>query len=309
MNTSDEKYENHLNLKELVRADRNADRENKEQLVICFDLQKVITVPQSFVNNFYYKRKINIYNLTAHDSIDKKGYCAVWDEKTCGRSANDIASSLYLILEKIVSKHSNVESLILWSDSCISQNKNSIISYALINFIKIDQQINQILMKFSVPGHGCVQEVDNIHSLIEKTLRKSEVFSLNTIARLIENSNRKNSYNVIKMEKENFKDFQSCSKIFNFQQIPFSKIFQIRFTRSYFEINYRLSPDSDFINVNIREYRRSFRNSSNTARNEIPDPKINRAKNIISQEKKKDIISMMPWAPEVDKNYLKSFCN
>jgi hypothetical protein len=52
--------------------------------------------------------------------------------------------------------------------------------------MKIDPQINEILMKFSVPGHGCVQEVDNSHSLIEKTLRKSGVFSLNTIARLIE---------------------------------------------------------------------------------------------------------------------------
>jgi hypothetical protein len=58
--------------------------------------------------------------------------------------------------------------------------------------------------------------------------------------------------------------------------------------------------------MNIREYRRSLRNSSKTDRNEIPIPD---PKNIISQEKKKDIISMMPWAPEVDKNYLKSFCN
>ncbi len=35
--------------------------------------------------------------------------------------------------------------------------------------------------------------------------------------------------------------------------------------------------------------------------------KLIKQKNIISQEKKKDIISMMPWAPEVDKNYLKIF--
>jgi hypothetical protein len=58
--------------------------------------------------------------------------------------------------------------------------------------------------------------------------------------------------------------------------------------------------------MNIREYRRSLRNSSKTDRNEIPIPD---PKNIISQEKKKDIISMMPWAPEVDKNYLNGFCN
>jgi hypothetical protein len=98
-------------------------------------------------------------------------------------------------------------------------------------------------MKFSVPGHGCFQEVDNIYSIIEKTLRISEVFSLNTIARLTENSNRKSSYNVINMEKRKFQGFQSCSKIFNFQQIHFFKLFQIRFTRNYFEINHRLSPD------------------------------------------------------------------
>ncbi len=88
------------------------------------------------------------------------------------------------------------------------------------------------------------------------------------------------------MEKENFKDFQSCSKIFNFQQIHFFKIFQIRFTRNYFEINHRLSPDFDFINVNIREYRRSFRNSSNTDRNEIPDSKINETKKYYLTRKK-----------------------
>jgi hypothetical protein len=106
-------YQNHLKLRDLIKADRKLDRENIAKLVVCFDLEKVITCLQSFVNNFYYKRKINCYNLTAHDSIKKQGYCAVWDEKTCGRSGNDIASALLTILEKIIDNHSNIDSFTL----------------------------------------------------------------------------------------------------------------------------------------------------------------------------------------------------
>jgi hypothetical protein len=38
--------------------------------------------------------------------------------------------------------------------------------------------------------------------------------------------------------------------------------------------------------VNIREYRRSFRNGSNTDRDEIPDPKINKTKKYYLTRKK-----------------------
>ncbi len=49
--------------------------------------------------------------LTAHNSIDKNGYCAIWDEKTCGRTANDVSSALYIIVEKIVSKYQNINNM------------------------------------------------------------------------------------------------------------------------------------------------------------------------------------------------------
>jgi hypothetical protein len=155
LKTSDEVFENHLKLKETVNNERKPNRLNrKKKLVLCFDLQKVITCPQSFVNNFYYKRKI--YNLTAHNSIDKNGYCAIWDEKTCGRTANNISSALHIILEKILSKYQNINNITLWSDSCVEQNKNSIMTFAMTNFTKNHFQINEIMLKFSTPGHGCV---------------------------------------------------------------------------------------------------------------------------------------------------------
>jgi hypothetical protein len=113
-------------------------------------------------------------------------------------------------------------------------------------------------MKFSTPGHGCVQEVDNIHSFIKKVFNDSKYFSLKTFKGLIENSNRKNPYKVIEMQSENFFDYQSCAKLFNYKSIPFSKVFQIRLTRNFFEDEYRLNPTSDLINANIRHYESSL---------------------------------------------------
>ncbi len=114
---NDNNYENHLLLKNSVRTDRNNDRKNEDLLTVCFDLQRVITCPQSFVNNLYYKRKIAVYNLTAHESISKTVYCALWDESVCGRSGNDIASAIFAILEKICEKYSNISAINLWCDS------------------------------------------------------------------------------------------------------------------------------------------------------------------------------------------------
>jgi hypothetical protein len=272
MNNSDIIYQNHLKLKDLIRNDRNIDRNNKNKLVISFDLQKVITIPQSSVNNFYYKRKINVYNLTASESLSKSGYCAVWDEKTCGRTGSDIASALVAILNEILSKYNSIENLTLWSDSCIGQNKNSLITYALTHLIKNYPNLKEVILKFSVPGHGCVQEVDNIHSLIEKSFRNEEIFSLEKVCDLIKNAKRKNPLTVIELKKDDFKDYQTCAKLFNYKSIPFTKIFQLKITQNLFEIEFRSSPDSNFITANIRNYERSSKMNVNIEKIDFPDP-------------------------------------
>ena len=50
-----------------------------------------------------------------------------------GRGSNEIASALTLVLEKVVEKFP--ESLTLWSDSCVPQNRNSIMCFALKKFL------------------------------------------------------------------------------------------------------------------------------------------------------------------------------
>ncbi len=60
----------------------------------------------------------------------------------------------------------------------------------------------EIIIKFLAQGYDCGQEVDNICSLIEKNLKKSEVFSINKLSEIIKSAKRRNSFIVIEMKSE-----------------------------------------------------------------------------------------------------------
>ena len=73
------------------------------------------------------------------------------------------------MLKNIVKDIPYINKIILWSDSCVPLNKNSIMSLALLNFLKpVDSEKFEIIeQKFSEPGHGNLQEIDTAHGVIE----------------------------------------------------------------------------------------------------------------------------------------------
>nr|CAI5865599.1 unnamed protein product [Callosobruchus analis] len=160
-------YENHIKEKDAMRRERNKERENKDIPVLCFDLENVLTCPRAAIKKSFYKSKYNVYNMTAHLSVDKTVYCAMWPETLHGRTGNDMASAIYKILNEVLQAHTEFTELILWSYSCVPQNRNSLMSFAVSHIIQRFPNIEKITMKFSVPGHSCIQEVDVVHSVIE----------------------------------------------------------------------------------------------------------------------------------------------
>lgn len=154
-------YDSHIVEKTAMRTLLNSHREAKNALVVCFDLQNVINVPYADISSFFYKRKLTIYNLTAHTSINKKGYCAIWTEAMSGRDGNDIASAFIRILTEVVKDYPNEKDIIVWSDSCVPQNRNQIISFAIMVFLRSNwHNVNTVSLHYSTPGHSAVQEVD-----------------------------------------------------------------------------------------------------------------------------------------------------
>lgn len=94
---SKQKYVSHIAGKTSTKLERDTDR-TSQKAVLCFDMQNVLCCPRANVSNFFYKRKLNVFNLTAHLSINKCAYNAVWPENLAGRGANEISSALVKIL-------------------------------------------------------------------------------------------------------------------------------------------------------------------------------------------------------------------
>lgn len=96
-----EEYDNHVKEKEATRNEKRKDRENNSTALLVFDLQNVLSCPQADISNFYYKSKLNVYNLTAILSTTKQVYCAIWHEILMGRVGNDLASAVIRILKTV----------------------------------------------------------------------------------------------------------------------------------------------------------------------------------------------------------------
>ena len=158
-----DEYDNHIAEKTEMRNLRKVHRDSTEKLIICFDLENIINLSHAGISSSFFKRKFNLYNLTAHSSIRNQGYCAIWIEVMAGREGNDIASTFIAILKKIVQDTLTFTEIFAWSDSCVPQNRNQVISFAIMNFLRGHPHIISITMHYSIPDHSAVQEVDNMH--------------------------------------------------------------------------------------------------------------------------------------------------
>lgn len=229
---SRKEYEKHMLEKKACRKRRQTDRELKENAVLSFDLQNVLTCPKAEVSKFFYKSKFSVYNLTAHLSLNNQVYCAVWSENLIGRKGTDIASAVCRILTQVLNDHPEIEHITLWSDSCVPQNRNSIISFALSQFLWLTENLHSITIKYSTPGHSCVQEVDAVHSAIERILSKVEYYSPLSLIRILLKVNRHKPYKVIQMKLNDFKNYQYLSSQIQYEKIPFSKVTTLHFSKA-----------------------------------------------------------------------------
>ena len=298
----------HIAEKMFMRSDSNADRQNPVKFVVCFDLENVITLPKAEISSFFYKRKLTLYNLTAHTST-KRGYCAIWTESLSGRAGNDIASAAVKLMESIISDHPNLKELTTWSDSCVPQNRNSLISYAMAEFLSRQPVLEMITMKYAVPGHSCIQEVDNMHSIIENSMKVAEFYSPVSFTRLLLGSNRKNPFKVIQMQKRHFKDFMSCAKILHYNRVPFSSVTSLQFEKSKPDIvRYKtLHQVMEYSESNIT----NTRNSRNKEIQILPSkhimkfviPRVQRNEKKLDPKKENDLRGMMKFMPLQDKQY------
>ena len=144
---SGEEHADHILRKLETHTERTVDRECCNKRIVCFDMQNVFALPLANMSNFFYKRKLNVYHLTAHLSISKQSYGVLWPETLSGRTGNDIASALVHMLNTIVMDNPGIAEMTLWSNSCVPQNRNKVMAMALMLFVAAESYFESAYTK------------------------------------------------------------------------------------------------------------------------------------------------------------------
>ena len=138
--------------------------EGQKTLVACMDLQAVLLSPCLQASALYYKQKLCVHNFTVYNLATHEAMCYVWHEGEEGPSSSEFTSCIIDYLEE----NPEYDVFTLFSDGCGYQNRNVVLSKALLEFAK---QCNKtVIQKILERGHTQM-EVDSVHGKIESKLR------------------------------------------------------------------------------------------------------------------------------------------
>jgi len=213
-NISIEEKELHVLKKKEAREEKEIDKESVNE-VFTMDLQSVLLCPKSNVSSQYYKTKLIVHNFTIYDLKRKKGYCFLWNEAEGGLTSNEFSTIIIHFLQKFIidaAKQQGVN-IILYSDGCTYQNRNTTLSNALLN-LSILSGVT-IIQKYLLRGHTQM-EVDSMHSTIERKVRNKKINIPADYVTICKTACTKEPYYV---EYLTFDFFKSFSKILFFKSI------------------------------------------------------------------------------------------
>lgn len=170
---SEEFYKLHQLRKDAARDEKSRDKVAASEgliHVLCSDLMMVQPLPCLRASSAYYKLKLTAHCFTVHNLLthDSKAYW--FDETQASLNATTFATCLWDYLEEILSE--SPKTVVLWSDGCSYQNRNSILSNALLHLSMLRNVT--IIQKYLVKGHTQM-ECDSVHSTIERYIQHMDI--------------------------------------------------------------------------------------------------------------------------------------
>lgn len=113
-----------------------------------------------------------IYIITMYNIITHESHNYVWDESDGQLVASVFTTCIIKHLRSFISQSPEIHHIIIYSDGCFYQNRNTILSNALLAFC-VETNIS-IEQKYLVSGHTQM-ECDATHSLIERKVGKRQI--------------------------------------------------------------------------------------------------------------------------------------
>ena len=205
-NFEKENYEKHISKKNLARSEKEKDKEKAlkgECHLITMDVQAVKLSPQIPASALYYKTKLCCHNFTLYDLVTKKVVCYWFNETEADGQASTYASFLVEYLEGEFLNNDKL-SIIIYSDGCTAQNRNAILSNALLYLA--DKYKVLIVQKFLEKGHTQM-ECDSVHSVIETRLKNKEIYLPSDYLKITQEARRTQPYEARNRNFDFFRNF------------------------------------------------------------------------------------------------------
>ncbi|XP_039296260.1 uncharacterized protein LOC120354091 [Nilaparvata lugens] len=172
-NITEEEWMKHVAKKDRARKEKEDDKERaikEECYVLTMDLEAVKLSPLTKAEAFYYKTKLCCHNFTVYNIASHHCCNYWWNETQADLQASTFASCLIDYLENHCLERKIP--IVIYSDGCTYQNRNSIMANALLHFaIKHNIDVEQ---KYLVKGHTNM-ECDSVHACIERKLKNRDV--------------------------------------------------------------------------------------------------------------------------------------
>jgi len=207
-NISEKEWKDHIEDKNRSREEKYLDKEKallNEILVFTMDLQAVKVCPYLKASALYYKSKLCVHNFTTYNLATHESTCYWWDETQSDLSASSFVSCIIDQLTECHNKNPNLN-IILWSDGCCYQNRNNVLSNALLEFAINNKVV--IEQKYLTKGHTQM-ECDSVHSNIERKLKNADIYLPSDYFKITQSARKKPfPYNVKWCDTSFFKQCQ-----------------------------------------------------------------------------------------------------
>lgn len=114
-----------------------------------------------------------VHNFTIFNLSNLDGYCYMWDESEGGLNADEFATIIYNFVITEIDRN-GYNHVIVYSDGCTYQNRNSIVTNALL--LAAQETGFTFTQKYLEKGHTQM-ECDSMHASIERKLKHREIYS------------------------------------------------------------------------------------------------------------------------------------